>query len=801
MEFDDCRLLDQIAYDLVLGDLPRGGNRAKIANLANGVPPYTDEEVETNQVAVNFNDLTATKRLHDARVQMANGLMKTGNYFTEKLDSGPRHKRDDWSTVSTSLIGKRMKRSIDYYEALRSKIGLLVLHGIGPAVWENEDKWSTKPLGVEDVLIPSQTLLGFCNLPFIFLRRSFTGVELMKLTREGKRDPGWNMPMVQRGIEWLDSETMLLRQQNWTDIWQPEKIAERVKSDGGFYMGDAAPTLDCFDIYGYVESEGESGWVRRIILDSWGTPSVSGGKGTMSRKTNDIFKNGKDDFLFNSKERKIGQSWRNIISFQFADLSSVAPFRYHSVRSLGFLLYGICHMQNRMRCKFMESVLEALMPYFEVDSMDDAQRALKLDLVNRGFIDKTIRPVKAADRWQVNSQLVELGLSQNEQLIGDSSGAFAQSRNNTPDNTEKTRFQVMAEMQAQTAMIGGAMAQAYQYQYFEFLEIQRRFHKKHSTDPDVQSYQAGCLKAGIPEKLLYEPEAWELNVERIMGGGNQTMEMQIASQLMQWIDRLDPDPQRKVLRKSILAVTGNAADADELVPVMRTMSDSSHDAQLAAGGLLMGLPQTLKEGVNHQEYASELMKAMGSQIEKISKSGGVSTPDQLNGLQNIAGQSIQGQPIKGNGAFNHIQLLEKAEGSKQIAKQLGDALGKLMNELKAFAQRMQEQAKKAAAAAQQQNGHDPKAAAKVAEIQASGKVKRDIATQSAAQRTAQRQIQFQQKIKQDAIRHHVDTTKEIQKHAVDLAHARREHAANLEKTDLEAEMAVKHAKQKTESQE
>lgn len=777
------RLLDQLAYDMILGDYPRGLNRAKIAEIANGVPPFTEQQVEDNNIEVNFNDLTMTRRLHDARVQMANGLMKTGNYFTVKCDSGPRHKRDEWSTIRTNLIGKRMKRSIEYYESLRSKIGLLCLHGISPGCWETEDAWSPRPMGVEDVLVPSNTLLGFSNLPFFCLRRSFTGNELQKLTRDTKRSPGWNMPLVKKIIKWVDEQTTQLRSTNWPEVWAPEKVSERVKQDGGYYLGDQAPTVDCFDIYGYSESGHESGWVRRIILDSWGTPSTMGGTPVVSRKSDDIYKDlTGDDFLFSSKERKVGQDWRNILSFQFADLSSVAPFRYHSVRSLGFLLYGICHMQNRMRCKFMESVLEALMPYFEVDSMDDAQRALKLQLVNRGFIDKTMRPVKAGDRWQVNAQLVELGMGQNEGLIGDSTGAFATSRNQAGADTEKTRFQVMAELQSQQAMIGGAMAQAYQYQYFEFEEIHRRFCKKNSRDLDVQIVQAGCLKAGIPSELLYNPDAWELMVERIMGGGNQTMEMQIAGQLMQWIDRLDPDPQRKVLRKSVLAITGDASIAQELVPEERVMSSSVHDAQLAASGLLMGLPQTLKEGVNHQEYAAELMKSMASQIQKIAKAqNGVATPDQLNGLQNAAGQTIQGQPIQGNGAFNHIQLLEKSEGSKKVAKQLGDALGKLMNEMKAFAQRLQEQQKAQAQAAQKQNGGpDPKDAAKIQGTLLTAKTKVQIARESAGQRTAQRQIQFQQKMQQDA-----------EKHNLELAKTKREHVAEIEKKDLEASANIR----------
>jgi hypothetical protein len=220
---------------------------------------------------------------------------------------------------------------------------------------------------------------------------------------------------------------------------------------------------------------------------------------------------------------------------------------------------------------------------------------------------------------------------------------------------------------------------------------------------------------------------------------------------------------------------------------------------LASGGLMIGLPQTLKQGVNHQEYAAELMKSMAFEIHKITQSGGVGTPDALAGLQNLAGQSIQGQPIKGNGAANHIALLDKAEGSKQIAKQLGDALSKLMNELKAFAQRQQEQMKKQQAEAAKQNGHDPKDAAKAQALVMTAKNKMELAKESHAQKTAQRQIAFQAKMKQDAQRHHVETTKDIHKHAVELAHERQQHAADLEARDLEAEAAIKLSRKKAKS--
>lgn len=786
MKFDDARLLDSVCYDLVLGDYPRGRNRERINSLANGDPPYTPAEEEENNIAVNINDLTLTRLAHDARSQFNNGFLKTGNVFTCRTDWGKPHRTGEWGRVVTGEIMKPMRRSIDYFEGQRAKFGNVVLHGIGPKVWENEDCWCGVPLDVADVLIPSNTLLGFKNLPLFVIRRSFTGMELSKLVEKverNERNPGWNMPLVKSLLRWMDQQLTQLRATNWPEVWSPEKVAERVKQDGGYYLGDQVPTIDTFDIYGYVDDGKETGWVRRIILDSWGTP---GATGTMTRSTKwqDIDKGG--EFLYTSRKRKVAKSWQNIVGFQFADLSAVFPARYHSVRSLGWLVYASCHVGMRMRCKFWESIFEALNMLFEVDSMEDAQRALKLDLVNRGFIDKSIRPVKAADRWQVNQALVEMGMADVSQVIQSNSSSFVQNQNYSQDRTEKTKFQVMAELNAVTSLVSAALNQAYQYEVFEDREIVRRFMRKRSNDTDVTVARANMIRKGVPEKILV-PEAWEVEHERVMGGGNKTMEMAIANWLIEQRDKFDPEPQRIILRDAVLAVTDNADKARQLVPEQPVTSSSVHDAQLAAGTLMQGLPMAFKEGVNHQEYAGSLLGAMAQQIQKIMQQGGVGNPDELQGLQNLAGMTIDGKPIKGNGAVPHITQLGKNEQDVPVAKQLNDVLKKLMNQVKAFAQRLAEQQKKAA----QQNGQgqpNPKDVVKAQTDAMLAKQKMQERSQSHAQRTVERQMQFEQQMRQDS-----------QRHQLEIAKSKREHAANLAATDMKAAVELQQQKKKLSS--
>lgn len=755
--FDDARLLDQTAYDLVLGDFPRSQQRALINASANGEKPYTDKEAEESQIKINVSDLTMVRLCQTARTQFTNGFCNQPRYFTTQTDMGPKHKRSLYNAIVAKEANQPYKESIQYYEALQSKFGSLVLHAIAPAVYETTDAIMPRAIGVEDALIPSNTLIGFDNLPFIFLRRSFTAMELQRMTLRAKRDPGWNMPLVQRCVEWCDSAMTQLYGSNFPEIWSPEKWEERVKQDGGFYASDQCPTVDCFDIYGYVEANGKNpaGWVRRIILDSWSNPSITGGAVTMTRDSkmkdregNQLSKVAKNDFLFSSKSRIVATDWKQIVTFQFSDLSAVTPRRYHSSRGLGWMLYASCHLKNRQWCKQNEAMFEALLQYFKVKSLDDVQRAMKLELANMGFIDDTITPVPAAERWQPNVGLIEYVSSINERVIENNS------RNSTgqPQQNEKEResnFQRMADIQQANALVSSGLNQAYQYQAFEYRENFRRLLKQNSKDSRARRFRASCLRQGVPEEILV-PEAWDIQSERMMGSGNQTLEMMIAQQLMEWRPMMDPEPQRIVLRDAVMAMTKNPAKALELVPeTPDKVTPSVVMASNAATALLNGVDAPMQTGINHLEYIEEMMKILGQRIQSGMQNGGMVDAKELQGLQAII-QNISG----------HLKIVAQDKTLKDRTKQYADILGKMANEVKAFGQRLQQAMKKQAADQQNQNGQlKPEDQAKIAATVATAKTKMTLAEKSHAQKTAQRQVAFEQKLKQDADQHQATIAK------------------------------------------
>jgi hypothetical protein len=776
MKFDKAEQVESVCYQMRLGNYPRGKNRALINNLFNGVPPYTDEEVETNNIEVNVNSLEGTRLAHEARSQFYQAFLKPGNYFTCRTDSGAPHKRSEYGNIVTREMNKIMKRSIPYMECFRSKFAMDVLHGIAPAAWRDPQLWRPDAVGLEDVYVPSNTLLTMINLPFFAIKKTFTAPELIKLTRGPNVDPAWNMDLVEACIEWVDRESMTLMSSNWPEIWSPEKIQERVKGDGGFYVGDAVPTINVFDFYFWSDDDKREGWKRRMILDTWSTPTGQGAAVEMTRRTKDtLWDDFRGQFLYNPDKRVFASELSNIITWQFADLSSVAPFRYHSVRSLGFLLYSVCHLQNRMRCKFSEAVFEQMLVYFRVKSMEDAQRVLKVDLVNRGFIDDTVDFVKAADRYQINEGLVEMGLNENRNLIASNSSSYTSQPQNSPRaNVEKTKFEVMAETQAMTSLVSASLQQAYIYQRPEYREIHRRFTMKGSKDPEVRTFQANCLRQGLPDKILYNPECWEQEAEQVLGAGNKTLEMAIAQQLMQFRQLYDPEAQRLILKKVSLAITDDPGLTDVLVPDKVTkITDSVHDAQLAAGTLMQGLPVAVKSGMNHVEYVETLMHTLASVVQQ-----GANTMERLMGMQMMA-QNIA----------EHIALIAQNLEEKQRVAQYNQQMTKIMNVVKALGQKLQEKMQ-----SQNGNGQDPEAQAKIQATLMQAKVKADSQATAHAQKTAQRQIQFEMEEKRKDEAFKLDTRRQMLEagHGMGTRHA--EHKHDLELRAAEAEAELEHEK-------
>ena len=737
MKFDTVAACEEKVWDCRLADQTRAEDRKVLLRLYNGNPPYDEATEEENQIQFNRNDLTGPNVLSQARTQYNNAHLRPSNFFTAKAQSGPGHKRAEWSSAFTTNANRPLKASPRQAALIRSQGANLMTFGIGPANWK--DRRSVIPGGipVSSLLIPSETTIeDWENLEFFAVFREWTISQLYDMTHGPKVDPGWNMEMVQKAYDYIKDD--LRKSPNSLAFeYMPERMEELAKQDKGLYGSDAVPTVDVWDVY--CKSEDGKSWLRRVILDSNAGQDMTSSDAPDVRPESRNKTGGKEQFLYTSGKRKYADEVSQIIHCQFGDCSPYSPVRYHSVRGLGWMLWGVCDIQNQIHCKFTESVMEQFLWFFKSAGNQDLIRLKKASFSHMGIIPQGIGFLTPAERYVPNTPLIEMAFARNREQLGDMSSSFTKGYDEGKGQG-RTATETMAIVNSSQALSSGILTLSYGYAKSLYTEEVRRLCLKNSTDPMAREFRLACLKDGIPEDML-DVNKWSIEPDQVLGGGNKTLQMASVGFLNQIRKNLPPNGQRVVDHISVEAATDQPDLAEEIAPLGqdKPISNSTNLAQLATDRIMRGLPfQTPKDAI-FEDYVMVLLHDMGLTIQKIMQRGGTATPDELGGLMNLGKHikdflDIMAKPATGKGA---------APEDKQKIKQLEDAFGQLMNHVKALAQRLQQsQAKQAGANGNGAQG-DPKAAAAVQSTMLMGQTKAKILEANAALKQKHKDQQFQ----------------------------------------------------------
>lgn len=730
-----------------LADLPRGDNRVILNQLYNGDPPFDEAKAEENNIEINRNDLEGVNLLAQARRQWNTAFLTTENYFSVTLDSGPKHKRAEWGRTITRHINRYLKQSRKQMEEKRATGATVMLHGPGPVMWDNRRSVVPVPLPISSLMIPSETDIDFDNCDYFAVFREWTPAQLYKMAFGPKVDPGWQPDVVRSQLKYVGQ--MTTKQPNATAYqYMPERVEELIKQDMGFWGSDAVPTVDAWDFY-FREREDGEGWYRRIILD-WGIGSEIT-KDTIPKHQNaDVA--GK--FLYNSKDRKFANSISEIIHCQYADCSAVAPFKYHSVRSLGWMLWGVCDLQNRLHCKFNEAVFESLMWFFRTASNQDLVRLKKANFQHMGVIPAGIEFVKGGDRPVYDAVLVQAAFNRNRGLMNDSAASFSQDFDRENKGKEMTATETMARVNAVNALVSGMLGLAYSYEDFKYAEQARRICIKNNPDKIARKIRLACLEDGIPPEMM-DAERWRCQADRILGAGNKTLGLAQAQFLQSIRKNLNPDAQREVDHIAIEINTDDPSLAEQLAPVegQKQISNSMHDAQLMTDRLMRGLPVIPRPDMVYEDYVKVWLADLELLVNRYGPQG-MAPADQILGFQSMETEIA-----------NFLQVMSQDPDEKPKVKEYSDKLGVISNQVKAFIARLQASVKKQ----QGQNGAggiDPKDAAKIAAKQAEAEQKVKQMAQSHGARTAQKQVQFEM----DQARKDRATNAEIRRENAKAAH-------------------------------
>jgi hypothetical protein len=733
MTFKDASSIQDAVEQMRLANIPCSENRAQINNLFNGGQPWTEEERKENKIFANFNSLEGPVRAHQAVQQLENALLKPGHFFNINLETGPRWARAEWSAILTEEVNRLLKRSSEWKDLISNMSKSVTLHGIAPVYWNNKYDPIPVELGIEDVLVPSRTLTNMRNLEFFAIYREWTYSELYDMTHGPQVDPGWNLSLVKRLMAELAKQPMsnIGNGNRWL---MPEKLEEDLKENTSWFFNSTAPVVYAWDFFYRDESrdKGEN-WERRIVLD-YQQLQPEGLRAAIENSDD------KNSFLYDSSKRPeaYAKSWKHLIHWQFGNVSLVSPCRYYSVRSFGYLLYSLCLIQNHLRCRFTDAIFESTLQLFRNVGEDDRERLEKVDLMHMGIVPDGLSFVTKNERWEINEQLAMLGITQNQQLMDASSASYLPQAGGSQGLTPATATEELIKANTSAALTSAMLNQTYENITGMYREVCRRLTEPDSLHPMKAKLVARLLEAGIPEdalKIVMNADSWDIQPDRVLGGGNKAVETLQANQLMSARAAFDPQAQRSILYKFTLA-NSDAATARQLVPIEGPEPGRATEfANNSFATLMLGLPVAIPRDINPIEYITVTMTLLGGiaqQVEALSQTQApgvdIALAEKLSGLFNAANH-LQGP----------IQMLAQDEAMQQQAKQFMQALQELMAIMQPIAAELQQ---RMAQAQEQGQQLPPETQAKIATMMATSQAKSQIEVAKANQKMEHKDASF-----------------------------------------------------------
>ncbi len=472
------------------------------------------------------------------------------------------------------------------------------------------------------MLIPTNTLQTLENLTYFGVRMYLNAAELMKVQTETGSDPGWNKALIAQIVPMLlKRQTSAQGSQYSYDNYDFEKLVEDYKQSALYYGSDAVPTVRCIDFY-FLEDDQ---WRRKILVDreDSGFALIAGDKDQINQ------------FLYDGKSRSYGEDIQNVMHVLFADGAIVPPAKWWSVRSLGYLLYGVSHLMNRLRCKYSDGVFESLLWYFRNVTSGDQEKIDAVNLHHLGIIPQGLDFVPAQERHTIDPNLVGGMMQQLRQIMAESSATYVQDvqqRGSTPPSAT----QIIAEVNQSNALIGAMLTDAYEQMNRQYREIARRFAT--IDNEDCKRFRQECIAEGVPPDVFQNFDAWETSPDRLVGDGNQMLAIATADRLLAISPKLNPTGQKLVTRMYVESTVRDPSIADELAPLEE--EDGQPYQQLASlswGTLMSGQRIVLPESINLLGYTLSLLSMLDRALRIDQGSGVVPSRERVMGYVNTMG--------------------------------------------------------------------------------------------------------------------------------------------------------------------
>lgn len=638
----------------------RSENRVKVNRAANCMPPLSAELCQQMGIKINVEWGELANTLKSATRQMVDAFTSSQNFFTVRLPNAPEDKQSEWEAIITDEINKPLRKSLKYFELHRSRWSSVITHGVGPMAWMDDENWLPRFVSMNDLRIPTDTTIDFANLSWFAVRIPYTPGELLREVFNDNPGNRWNKEAIKAILSTYKEINVTMAGNNYNFQTDPERFLELFKQNGGFWDGDAMPSIPLYHFYFLDEDKDQNeGWYMAVV------PEIGSVTGAQN-----------DKFLWSDMTKPFADDLAHILHCQFGDLTADAPFKYHAVRSLGFMLLEPTFYRNLTRNRWLQHIHDNFNVWLRSTDPVGKARAQIMEFANNGVVPPGLTVIPENERHQVNGNNVESVMADLKQLMSESSSSYTQQQD-TGTNKEQTAFETRVKTEQVSAMLGGILNCAFKYETYADQEIARRFCIKDSKNKDVKKFQNKCKERGVPMPFL-DIDQWEVEPVTPLGSGNATIAQAAAQQLMNTRGAYSPEAQQEILHDYTLVVTKDWRKASRLAPIgeQSVTTKGGIVASSLFGTLMTGVQVPPPQGVSPMEQIDAMLPLLAGKIVQMEQRDNMADFGEAAGLQSV--EQYLGMLIQ--------QLSQDPQNADKV-KQYGDALGKLQNQTKGLVQR------------------------------------------------------------------------------------------------------------------
>lgn len=633
-----------VVDQLVEANEKRSSTDAEVEGMMDGNPPFVQAELDALAQSWRCN---RNWRVGEAFLNIGLSVYwditseasLKAQCITEWAESHDQNQ--EWSGVINEEFERLNKRDTSLNNMFRDSQRDMVLHRMGPAMFQDSYDYRAKPVRCSNLLTLDGAKSDINEWKLVVVRTAYAADDLYGFIRNPKvaASSGWDVEFARKVLQESYPKSSYPRK-NYDWEW----YQQRMRNNDQYWSTqcESIPVAHVF-VREFVKNGDAEGRISHFMVVE-GSPHA--------------------EYLF----KRVGRytNWRQVICPFYYDTGDGT---HHSVKGLGIKAYGFLETINRLMCHEVDMSFLGSAYNFQFKSAADkeAMQLMQLGPINFWPEGITLLPnSNPANLLTAPTETRRALLSTVSSNLSQYREGLEQEKSGNPITAREVNWRA----NNQNFIKKSGVSYYFEQQDDFYAERFRRaanpnILETNSGGRDALEFQRRCLKRGVPKEALQRMES--VTATRTMGAGSADARLQSMMNLMGMFQLLDESGKRNLLEDVVSAIAGHTF-MRRYVPELNTSAHiefQRSQAQDKVALLRLNIIPLVTSEQNAVVYASTFLQAAAEALSGLQEGNG--SPEQVVGFVDNCGRA----------AAQHI---ERMKGNK-LRKEEYDALLEQLNEL------------------------------------------------------------------------------------------------------------------------